>query len=46
MLESRLNEIDTLASAGKLVEAAITAEGLSIKGAERGLIDRPILIRA
>ncbi|KAF0132316.1 MAG: tnpA, partial [Methylocystaceae bacterium] len=30
MLESRLNEIDTLASAGKLVEAAITAEGLSI----------------
>ena len=30
LLESRLNEIDTLASAGRLVEAAITAEGLSI----------------
>ncbi|WP_158658679.1 Tn3 family transposase [Methylocystis bryophila] len=30
LLEARLNEIDTLASAGKLVEAAITAEGLSI----------------
>jgi hypothetical protein len=30
LLESRLNEIDAIASAGKLVEAAITAEGLSI----------------
>ncbi|MGO9770660.1 MAG: hypothetical protein ACLPSW_14115 [Roseiarcus sp.] len=30
LLESRLQEIDTLAAAGKLVEAAITAEGLSI----------------
>jgi TnpA family transposase len=30
LLESRLNEIDTLASAGRLVEATITAEGLSI----------------
>lgn len=30
LLESRLNEIDALASAGKLVEAAITSEGLSI----------------
>ena len=29
-LKSRLQEIDTLAAAGKLVEAAITAEGLSI----------------
>ena len=30
LLESRLKEIDAIASAGKLVEAAITAEGLSI----------------
>lgn len=30
LLESRLSEIDALASAGKLVEEAITAEGLSI----------------
>jgi TnpA family transposase len=30
LLEARLNKIDTLALAGKLVEAAITAEGLSI----------------
>lgn len=30
LLESRLSEIDTLASTGKLVEAAITAERLSI----------------
>jgi TnpA family transposase len=30
LLNARLQEIDALASAGKLVEAAITAEGLSI----------------
>ncbi len=30
LLESRLQEIDAVAAAGKLVEAAITAEGLSI----------------
>ena len=30
LLESRLQEIDALASAGKLAEAVITAEGLSI----------------
>ncbi|MGJ0392548.1 MAG: DUF4158 domain-containing protein [Methylocystis sp.] len=30
LLETRLNEIDALASAGKLVEAAITGEGLSV----------------
>jgi len=30
LLEARLDEIDALASSGKLVEAAITAEGLSI----------------
>ena len=35
LLESRLNEIDALASAGKLVEAAITAEGLSISPIRR-----------
>jgi len=30
LLESRLQEIDAIASAGKLAEAVITAEGLSI----------------
>ncbi|MGJ0513422.1 Tn3 family transposase [Methylocystis sp.] len=35
LLEARLNEIGTLASAGKLVEAAITAEGLSISPIRR-----------
>jgi hypothetical protein len=30
LLESRLQEIDAIASAGKLAEAMITAEGLSI----------------
>ena len=36
LLESRLDEIDLLASAGKLVEAAITAEGLSISPIRKG----------
>ena len=35
-LNSRLDEIDLLASAGKLVEAAITAEGLSISPIRKG----------
>ena len=30
LLESRLREVDALATAGKLTEAVITAEGLSI----------------
>jgi len=30
LLDSRLREIDAIASAGKLAEAVITAEGLSI----------------
>jgi hypothetical protein len=35
LLESRLREIDAIASAGKLVEAVITAEGLSISPIRR-----------
>lgn len=35
LLEARLDEIDVLASAGKLAEAAITAEGLSISPIRR-----------
>ena len=35
LLKARLEEIDALASAGKLVEAAITAEGLSISPIRR-----------
>jgi hypothetical protein len=35
LLNARLREIDELASAGKLVEAAITAEGLSISPIRR-----------
>ena len=36
LLELRLDKIDLLASAGKLVEAAITAEGLSISPIRKG----------
>jgi TnpA family transposase len=35
LLDARLDEIDALASSGKLVEAAITAEGLSISPIRR-----------
>ena len=40
LLKSRLNEIDAISSAGWLVEAAITAEGLSISPIRKNESDK------